>query len=39
MGARWQLAPEASLSLEGTRHEVANDNAPEHGLMLRGTFR
>ena len=35
-GARWQLAPAASASLEGTRYEAANDDGPEHGLMLRG---
>ena len=39
MGARWQLVPEASLSLEGTRHEAADDDRPEHGLMLRGALR
>ena len=39
MGARWQVVPEASLSLEGTRHEAADDDGPEHGLMLRGALR
>ena len=39
MGARWQLAPAASLSVEGTLHEAANDNGPAHGLMLRGALR
>ena len=39
MGARWQLAADASLSVEGTLHEAANDNGPEHGLMLRGALR
>ena len=38
MGAHWQVAPDASLSLEGTRHEAADDG-PEHGLMLRGALR
>ncbi len=39
MGARWQLAADASLSVEGTLHEAANDNGPAHGLMLRGALR
>ena len=39
MGAHWRLTPTASVSLEGARHEAANDAVPEHGLMLRGTFR
>ena len=34
-GARWQVSSDAKLSLEGTRHEAANDDEPEHGLMLR----
>ena len=38
-GARWQVAPDASLSLEGTRREAANDDTSEHGLMLRGSLR
>ena len=38
-GARWRVAPGASLSLEGTRCEAANDAAPEHDLMLRGSVR
>ena len=38
-GARWQLAPTVSLGVEGTRIEAANDDAPEHGLMLRGSVR
>ena len=38
-GARWQVAPGFNLNLEGTRRESANDNAPEHGLMLRGALR
>ena len=33
-GARWQVAPAFSLSLEGTRREPAGDNAPEHGVTL-----
>ena len=39
MGARWQLEADASLSVEGTLREVANDDGPEHGLMLRGAVR
>ena len=39
MGARWQVAGDRSVSLEGTRHETANDDRPEHGLMLRGALR
>ena len=39
MGARWQLAADASLSVEGTLYEAANDTGPEHGLMLRGALR
>ena len=38
-GARWQVAPGFSVSLESTRREPANDDAPEHGLTLRGAFR
>ncbi len=30
---------DATLELEGTRREPANDNAPAHGVMLRATFR
>ena len=36
MGARWQLSAHGRVSLEGTRYEAANDDGPEHGLMLRG---
>ena len=36
MGARWQLSAHGSVNLEGTRYEAANDDGPEHGLMLRG---
>ena len=39
-GARWQVMPDLTLSLEGTRREAANDDeAPQHGLMLRGAIR
>ena len=37
MGARWQLAPAASVSVEGSLYEAANDDG--HGLMLRGALR
>ena len=37
-GARWNLAPDVSLGLEGTRSESAADPA-EHGAMLRGSVR
>ena len=39
LGTRWQVAGDKSVSLEGTRHEAANDDGPEHGLMLRGALR
>ena len=39
MGARWRLAPDAAVSLEGTRHEAAAADGAEHGLMLRGGLR
>ena len=39
MGTRWQVAADASLSLEGTRFEAANDDGLQHGLMLRGALR
>ena len=39
MGARWQLAPAASVSVEGSLYEAANDDGPAHGLMLRGALR
>ena len=41
----WRLALAGShriafdLALEGTRREAANDDAPEHGLRLRGALR
>ena len=38
-GVRWQVAPEVSLDLEGTRSESVDDHAPEQGLMLRGAVR
>ena len=33
-GARWSLGPVLAMSLDGTRREPANDDAPEHGLKL-----
>ena len=39
MGTRWQLAADASLSLEGSRFEAANDDGPQHGLILRAALR
>ena len=39
MGARWQLAPAASLSVEGSLYEGIHDGGPAHGLMLRGALR
>ena len=37
-GARWAIAPEVTLGLEGTQSESA-DGAPEHGLLLHGSVR
>ena len=37
-GVRWQVAPDLSLDLEGTRSESAGA-APEQGVMLRGSVR
>ena len=39
MGARWQLVPAASVSVEGSLYEAANDDGPAHGVMLRGALR
>ncbi len=39
MGARWQVAAWASVNVEGILREAANDDRPEHGLMLRGALR
>ena len=38
-GARWSLAPHLAMSLDGTRREPANDDAPEHGVQFRLTVR
>ena len=40
LGARWNVAPDVTFGLEGTRSEPANDDeTPRHGLMLRGVLR
>ena len=39
MGTRWTLGTDFELGVEGTRRRVANGEAPEHGLMLRGSLR
>ena len=39
MGARWQLATAASVSVEGSLYDAANDDGYGHGLMLRGALR
>ena len=39
LGTRWKLRPTFTLGIEGTRRETGNDNAPDHGLMLRGQMR
>ena len=39
VGARWQLAMAASVSVEGSLYEAAKDDEPAHGLMLRGALR
>ena len=36
--ARWNVAPEASLSVEATRN-ASDGDPPENGLMLRGALR
>jgi len=38
-GARWSIGPDATLGLEAVRNESAEDNAPEHGVMLRCAVR
>ena len=38
-GARWSIGPSFALRLDGSRREAANDDAPDHGLMLRGSLR
>ena len=40
LGARWNVAPDVTFGLEGTRRESGNDDEPpRHGLMLRGVLR
>ena len=39
LGGRWNVAPAFSMSLEGGHHEHADDDSPEHILMLRGAMR
>ena len=36
---RWQVSPDAAVSIEATRREAANDNQPDHGLTLRAALR
>ena len=39
-GARWRIAPDATLNLEAARSEGANDDTPpEHRIGLEATFR
>ena len=38
-GARWSLGPVLAMSLDGTRREPVNDDAPEHGLKLGASLR
>ena len=38
-GARWQVAEDASLSLEGTREENSNATNTDRGVMLLGSLR
>ena len=37
-GARWSLAPHLAMSVDGTRREPSNDDAPEHGVQFRFTL-
>ena len=39
LGARWKIGPSFDLNLQGSRRESANDDAPDHGMMLRGSLR
>ena len=38
-GARWSLAPHLAMSLDATRREPANDDAPEHAGLFRLILR
>ncbi len=39
MGTRWNLGPSFTLGFEAIHREVANVDARDHGLMLRGAAR
>ena len=39
LGTRWKIGPSFDLNLQGSRRESANDNPPDHGLMMRGSLR
>ena len=39
VGVRWQVAPEAAVSLEGTRGEGTGAESSESGLMFRAAVR
>ena len=39
LGGRLEIGPSLNLSLEAARRETAHDDAPEHGIMLRGQLR
>ena len=39
LGGRWNVAPAFSMSLEGDLRENADEDSPEHALMLRGAMR
>ena len=38
-GYGYRLGPSLDLSLDATRREAANDNEPEHEVMLRARMR
>ena len=38
LGARWALGSAATLGLEGTRREAANEDEPAHALALRASM-
>ena len=40
LGGRWNVTPDVTFGLEGTRRESGNDDEPpQYGLMLRGVLR
>ena len=39
IGARRNVAPAFGMSVEGDRREHADDDSPEHVLMVRGAMR